>query len=62
MWSWEQRVELGAHTARPFGQSSILSLQNSLKATSVLPDLGIMQSAPGTASQPGSVPVLCADN
>lgn len=62
MWNWEQRTELGSHTAQPIGQSYILSLQNSLKATLVLPDLGIMHSALGTASQPGSVTVFCADN
>lgn len=53
---------LGSHTAQPAGQSYILSLQNSLKATPVLSDLGIMQRAPGTASQLGSVTVFCTDN
>lgn len=52
----EQRMELGSHTAQPTGQSYILSLQKSLNY------LGIMQRAPGTAWQPGSVAVFCADN
>lgn len=36
MWNWEQRMELGSHTAQLTGQSHILSLQKSLNYLGIM--------------------------